>query len=147
MNWIKPDVIALLHAASRPFSFTNGSRVVMHVVALPVARWFDDKVPQWSVDRSDSDSLVLQGVPFGLIALLALDILCVTEYSTLSRDWEFIFRGSKCCADALEVKFKKHANDDGIPVGIRMTYSHGTPGELKVAIISALPDRCASARM
>jgi hypothetical protein len=140
---IKPDIIELLHAASRPFSSMNGSREVMHVMVMPIAVWFNSKVPTWS--EGQKESLLLQGVPFGLIALLALDMSCLAEYSEARRVWTFTFRESQDCAKALEVKFLQHANDNERRVGITMTYNHATPGELTVEIIPACPDECASA--
>jgi hypothetical protein len=114
----------------------NGTRLAVHTLACPVASWFNE---------GKNDILVLNGVPFGLFALLALDDVCYKTFCRYQKLWTLIFKNSQICAEALEVKFDKNANGrpsrNGrpLPVAIRMSYSHRTPGELTVEIIDVMP--------
>lgn len=136
---IMPGHLTLLEAAASPFSHLNGSRLLIHVLAVPITEWFNKTVSTWTESTASQTSLdlVLKGVPFGLVALLALDSECTKEFSTMDREWKLLFRRSRTCADALEVRFQHHKTATGTSVGIQMRYCHEKPGELTVAMMPA----------
>jgi hypothetical protein len=151
MHRIKPSDIDLLEAAAGPFSLFNGTRLLWCTFAGPIVGWFNKKVPGSLTEVSQTggggvvhvqdpeDDLFLTRVPFGLLAMLALDAECDFRFCDIERKWRLYFRTSQKFASALEVEFGQHANRNGLAVGIKMTYSHNNPGELTVVIIPAIP--------
>jgi hypothetical protein len=115
----------------------------MIFIAIPVQRWFDSTVASWTPGAKCE--VVLQGVPFGIIALLALDVHCKSNFSQSMRSWCLVFRTSKHCADALEVTFQQQGGSKRPAVGIQMKYEHTKPGELTVVMVPACPDESSSA--
>jgi hypothetical protein len=111
-------------------------------LAVPVQEWFNALVHGWQgPGPGQTSDLVLNGVPFGMVALLALDRVCNHVFSQFERQWTLIFRNSQRCAGALEVRFDTpRAANNALDrqVGIKMLYSHQRPGQLTVSMIAVI---------
>jgi hypothetical protein len=113
----------------------NGSWSLMPVFQAPMLGWWHNKVKIVKWDKFKQvmpDALVLHGVPFGLVALLAIDEDCEYCFNRITRVWSLNFLTAKECGDALEVIFPRaeHWSEQGI----QMEYSHGEPGKVTVTL-------------
>jgi hypothetical protein len=126
----------MLMSAAAPWEQFNGQRDVHQHIPVQVAQWHNKEVGAWR-ENVQTVGKTLNGVPFGLVALLALDQSCTETFSYPDRAWTLTFKTSHICAAALEVKFARHVNEEGAGVGIRMTYSHNRPGQLTLTMMPA----------
>jgi hypothetical protein len=111
------------------------------VLVKPVLNWYcgvvqDHPYQNTSTYASEPNGmppqLVLQGVSFAFVALLALDSRCNATFNPSQRKWTLNFANATNCAEALEVAWPPVTYWNNM--GIEMVYAHATPGEVTVSL-------------
>jgi hypothetical protein len=128
-------------AASENFYAVDGSWWLTCVLVKPVLNWYcgvvqDHPYQNTSTYASEPNGmppqLVLQGVSFAFVALLALDSRCNATFNPSQRKWTLNFANATNCAEALEVAWPPVTYWNNM--GIEMVYAHATPGEVTVSL-------------
>ena len=134
LHAIKHNKLDTLKAACAEVGSLDGMRMYGILLQEQVAEWWTDQVWREKTSHANIVSLVIHKIPFGFVAALGTDSLCVEfRLSFTGRVWTFSFSTCADFAAALEMTLR----DNSMHVlnhSITMVYDHDVPGDVTFKI-------------
>ena len=133
-----PTSQELLRLARMDVEPHEASRMFTLLIHKWVAIWWNDEVQIAQQLVQFLPELILQSVPFALVALIATDPACVkAEMAMTARRWTLEFKTCGDLAEALEMTL---AHKLWYRNSITLVYAHSTPGQLTFKIGEVFDD-------
>jgi hypothetical protein len=124
-----PSEDELLQMARSKVQITDGSSVLAILMHQKFAEYWH------TLSRSASgtveEPLVMESIPFAVVALLASDSLCVKKsLGVVNRKWLFEFRKCEDLGIALEIRLADRDGKQNLQRSISVVYDHDVPGRV-----------------